>query len=186
MRINATHYTNEYILEKAKGYNSLKELRDDSYGFYQLVRRRGLLDDVREFFPVGKYSKRVRKLKDPKDKLKPGRKPKLKVKKVLKTIQIYKSAFENDVKICGRCFQNEPKTPRSTLCKSCQKIYATKHAYEKEHVPWNLRQEYCNTIIQHYEKTFELGIKVDEKLQNYLTMVGYSFIFQAPWENIWK
>jgi hypothetical protein len=186
MRINAKHYTNEYILEKAKGYNSLKELRDESYAFYQLIRRRGLLDDVRQFFPAKKYSKRVRKLKDPKDELKPGPVPKPKVKKVVRTVQIYKPAFENDVKICGRCFQNEPKTPRSALCKSCQKIYLTKHAYEKEHVPWNLKQEYCNTTIRHYEKTFELGIRVDERLQNYLTLVGYGFIFQDPWEDLWK
>jgi hypothetical protein len=186
MRINATHYTNEYILEKAKEYNSLKELRDDSYGFYQLVRRRGLLDDVREFFPATPYSKRVRKCKDPKDKLKPGPKPKEKVEKIKRTVQIYKPAFENDVKICGRCFQNEPKTPRSTLCKACQKVYATKHAYEKEHTPWNVYQEFCNTVIKHHEKTFEIGIRVDERLQNYLTLVGYGFIFQDPWEDLWK
>jgi hypothetical protein len=185
MRINATHYTNEYILEKSKEYNSLKELRDASYGFYQLIRRRGMLDDVREFFPVAKYSKRVRK-KDPVDKL-TGPKPKAKdVLPPKKTVQVYKPTFIDGVKVCGRCFQNDPKTPRSTLCISCQKIYAAKHAYDKPHVPWNVCQDFCNTVIRHHEKTFEIGIRVDERLQNYLTMIGYGFIFQENAENLWK
>ena len=106
--------------------------------------------------------------------------------KVLKSIQLYKHTLIEGVKVCGRCFTNEPKTPRSILCKDCQRVYSRQHAYDKEHVPYNVYQEYCNTIIKHHEKTFEIGIKVDEKMQNYLTLVGYQFIFKEPWENIWK
>ncbi len=186
-RINATHYTNDYIVERAAQYGSLKELRDDSFGFYQLVRRRGLLETVRALYtPI-----KLRKIKEvkPRERKRPGPKPKV-IKEVkvkpLKILQVYKHTFQDEVKICGRCFIEEPKTPRSILCQKCQKIYFYKYAYEKPHTPWNIKQEYCNTIITHYEKRFEIGIRVEEKLQKYLTLVGYQFIFQDPWENLWK
>ncbi len=187
-RINATLYTNDYIVEKATQYATLKELRDDSFGFYQLVRRRGLLEIVRALYPPTK----LRKIKEvaPRERKKPGPKPKLKsvpLKEPKKDgNQLYKHTYVGDLKICGRCFINEPKTSRSVLCKDCQRIYFYKYAYERPHTPWNLKQEFCNTIIKHHEKTFELGIRVEEKLEKYLTMVGYHFIFQEPWENLWK
>jgi hypothetical protein len=137
-------------------------------------------------------AKEAKLLQEPKVKGKPGRKPKEKTEKVvdhnkvIKSIQLYKSIVVDGVRLCGRCFINEPKTPKSTLCKDCNKVYARKHAYDQDHVPWNLKQDFCNTTIQHYEKTFELGIKVDEKVERYLTLVGYGFLFQQPWEDIWK
>jgi hypothetical protein len=184
MRINARKQSNEDILEKVKEYKSLKELRDDSFGLYQLIRRRELLQKVIDFFPLHKYSKKVYKLKDPKDKLKPGPKPKK--EKEIKMLRIYNHTFKDGVKVCGRCFINETKTRQSLLCNDCQRVYARQYAYEKDHVPYNLKQEYCNTIIKHHEKTFELGIRVDERVERYLRMVGYDFIFQEPWDDIWK
>ena len=187
-RINATLYTNDYIVEKATQYKTLKELREDSFGFYQLVRRRGLLEIVRALYPPTK----LRKIKEvtPRERKKPGPKPKPKstpLKKPKKDgNQLYKHTYKGDLKICGRCFINEPKTPRSVLCKDCQRIYLRNHAYEKPHVPWNVCQDFCNTIIKHHEKTFEIGIRVEERLQNYLTLIGYGFLFKEPNENIWK
>jgi hypothetical protein len=191
-------WTNQEIIDVISKYETLKDLRmSDDKPFYFLALRRGL----REHLPVKRTrcmnivgsaleKKLLAKQEKPvipvKEKKKPGPKPKEKLVKIPKGVQIYKHTFENGVKICGRCFQNEPKTLRSVLCKDCQIVYVRKYCYEKDHVPYNLKQEYCNTIIKHHEKTFEIGIKVDEKLQNYLTLVGYQFLFQDPWENIWK
>lgn len=188
MRIKATQYSNEYIVEKSKEYGSLKELRDSSFGFYQLVRRRGLLEEVRNLFPPETFPRKKQKLKEvePKERKKPGRKPKDPVEKASRQLQLYKHTFENGVKVCGRCFARDPKTPKSVLCKDCYRVYARKHAYEQPHTPWNVRQEFCNTTIRHHEKTFELGIKVDEKLERYLTMVGYGFLFKEVDENMYK
>lgn len=191
-------WTDQQIIDTLSKYETIKDLRaSDDKAFYYLALRRGL----REHLPpkrtkamniVGSalenklLAKEEKPVKEPKVKQKPGPKPKEKVKKMPKGVQIYKHTFVDGVKICGRCFINEPKTQRSVLCKACNKIYSTKHAYEKPHVPWNLKQEYCNTTIRHHEKTFEIGIRVEERLQNYLTLVGYSFLFQEPWANIWK
>lgn len=188
-------WTNEQIIDAISKYETLKDLRMSAdKPFYFLALKR----DLRDYLPVKRTrcmnivgSALEKKLlakqeKSVKENKKTGPKPKEKVEKIKRTVQVYKPAFENDVKICGRCFQNEPKTPRSVLCKPCQKVYARNQAYERPHTPWNLYQEYCNTTIRHHEKTFQLGIRVDERLQNYLTLVGYGFIFQDPWEDIWK
>lgn len=158
-------WTDEQIIEVISKYETIKDLRISGDGsFYYLCLSR----DLRQHLPP--KTNRVKKEND----------------KMTKSKQLYKHTFIEGVKICGRCFTLQPKTPRSILCKDCQKIYARKNAYDVEHVPYNLKQEYCNTTINHYEKTFELGIKVDEKLQNYLTLVGYGFIFKDPDENMWK
>jgi hypothetical protein len=199
-------YTDVEIIEVISKYETIKDLRaSDDKPFYTLALRRGL----KKYLPVKRtkamnivgsalekklLAKEEKLLQVPKVKGKPGRlkieKPE-KIEKVdhnkpIRAIQIYKHTFIDGYKVCGRCFQNEPKTPNSTLCKDCNKVYARKHAYEQDHVPYNLKQDFCNTTIQHHEKTFEIGIRVDEKLQNYLTLVGYGFLFQEPWENIWK
>jgi len=186
-------WTDEQIIDAISKYETLKDLRMSAdKPFYFLALKR----DLRDYLPVKRtrcmnivgsalLAKEKAKQEEPvKEKKKPGPKPK--VQRVKRTVQVYKTTFENDVKICGRCFQNEPKTPRSVLCKPCQKVYARNQAYERPHTPWNVYQEFCNTVIKHHEKTFEIGIRVDERLQNYLTLVGYAFIFQDPWENIWK
>jgi hypothetical protein len=188
-------WTDEQIIDAISKYETLKDLRmSPDKPFYFLALKR----DLRDYLPVKRtrcmnivgsalQEKLLAKQEKPvKEKKKTGPKPKEKVEKIKRTVQVYKPAFENDVKICGRCFQNEPKTPRSVLCKACQKVYARNQAYERPHTPWNVYQEFCNTVIKHHEKTFEIGIRVDERLQNYLTLVGYGFIFQDPWENIWK
>lgn len=199
-------YTDVEIIEIISKYETIKDLRaSDDISFYFLANRRGL----KKYLPIKRtkamnivgsalekklLAKEEKLLQVPKVKGKPGR-PKIekpeKTEKVdhnkpIRAIQIYKHTFIDGYKVCGRCFINEPKTPNSTLCKDCQKVYARKHAYEQDHVPYNVKQEYCNTIIKHYEKTFELGIRVDEKVEKYLTLVGYGFIFKEVDENIWK
>lgn len=198
-------YTDAEIIEVISKYETIKDLRaSDDISFYFLANRRGL----KKYLPVKRTKamnivgsalekrladKEAKLLLEPKVKGKPGRprkeKPEKPVKdhnKPVKSIQLYKAIFVDGVKICGRCFLNETKTSKSTLCKDCNRVYSRKYAYELPHVPWNVKQEYCNTTINHYEKTFEIGIRVDEKVERYLTLVGYGFIFKEVDENIWK
>ena len=189
-------YTDQGIIDVISEYETIKDLRaSDDKAFYSLALRRGL----REHLPTKRTramnivgSALEKKLLEQEEKPvkrkvgRPKKEKKDKVKKPLKKVQVYKHTYENDIKICGRCFQKEPRTPRSTLCKDCNRVYSRKHAYEQDHVPWNLKQEYCNTIIKHHEKTFELGIRVDEKLERYLTLIGYGFLFKEVDENMWK
>lgn len=207
-------WTDEQIIDAISKYETIKDLRlseDKPFYFLALKRdlrdylpvkrtkamnivgsalERKLLEKEKELLVKRECEKTL--LEEPKVRKKPGRKPKEKPDvvvdhtKVIKSIQLYKHSNIEGIKVCGRCLTFEPKTPKSILCKDCQKIYARMHAYDKDHVPYNLKQDYCNTTIQHYEKTFKLGIKVDERLQNYLTLVGYGFLFQEPWEDMWK
>jgi len=204
IRGNYNKYTDQEIIDVISKYETIKDLRaSEDISFYSLALRRGLRDHLpvkrtKAMNIVGsalekKLAKQKKKEESniPKVKKKPGRPRKEKPQKVVdnskvKSIQLYKSHIVDGVKICGRCFTFETKTAKSTLCKDCNKIYTRKHAYEQDHTPWNVKQDFCNTTIYHYEKTFELGIKVDEKVERYLTLVGYGFLFQEPWENIWK
>jgi hypothetical protein len=197
-------YTDKEIIDILSKYETIKDLRlSDDKPFYNLALRKGLkqhlpIKRTRCMNIVGSalerklLEKESKVLEEPKVRKKPGRKPKEKPEKVvdhnkvIKSIQIYKSILVDGVKICGRCFINETKTRKSALCKDCNRVYSRQYAYEQSHVPWNVKQEYCNTTIKHYEKTFKIGIRVDERVQNYLTLVGYGFIFQEPLENIWK
>lgn len=202
VRGNYKKYTDAEIIDVIFKYETIKDLRaSDDMSFYFLANRRGL----KKYLPIKRTKamnivgsalekrladKEKELLEEPKVKGKTGRS---KIEKTVKDhnkpirdIQIYKHTFIDGYKVCGRCFINEPKTPNSTLCKDCQKVYVRKHAYEQDHVPYNVKGEYCNTIIKHYEKTFELGIRVDEKVERYLTLVGYGFIFKEVDENIWK
>jgi hypothetical protein len=47
-----------------------------------------------------------------------------------------------------------------------------------DHNKWNVRDAFCHTTVYHHEKVFEIGIMVDDKTLNYLTSVGYSFLFK--------
>ena len=206
MKRGENAYTDESILDKAATFESLAGLRSANFSFYQLIRRRELLAEVRHRFNV-KAVERYLASKIEKEKAeamkvsqeapkKRGRGPnkikkepkpaKVKKENPTRGLQIYKHTFQDGVKVCGRCFLESTKTPKSILCLKCQRVYARMYAYERPHVPWNIKQEFCNTTISHYEKRFELGIRAEERMQNYLTMVGYGFIFQDPWENIWK
>lgn len=81
---------------------------------------------------------------------------------------------------CGRCFNitTSISIKNSHICKKCYNQYLHLKRMGIDSNPHNVKDEFCNTIITHYEKTFFVGIKVEEKLQNYLTTVGYGFIFK--------
>jgi hypothetical protein len=214
MKKGENAYTDEAILERAATHESLAALRKISFSFYQLIRRRGLLAEARHRFNVAAVERylaiKIEKEKEeavkvskgepiePKKKRGrgPGKNNKPKPVKVPKSTgrksdtssstNLYRAVFEGDVKICGRCFIHNTWTSRSNICRKCLKFYNNKQLRGQNHAPWNVKQEYCNSIIKHYEKEFHIGIRTDEKTQKYLSMVGYEFIFQEPYEDFWK
>ena len=189
-------YTDQDIITTLSKYETIKDLRaSEDESFYSLALRRGLrqhlpIKRTRSMNIVGSALEKkllAQEEKPLKRKVgRPRKEKKEKVQKVKRQVHIYKHTFVDDTKICGRCFTNEARTPKSVLCKDCNRVYSRKHAFGQDHAPWNVRQEFCNTIIKHHEKTFELGIRVDEKLERYLTLVGYCFLFKEPDENMWK
>jgi hypothetical protein len=86
--------------------------------------------------------------------------------------------------MCGRCLEIRSYTTNklSKLCKVCYNRTCTLIQQEKDINLWNVRDQFCNSKITHYEKVFEIGVKVDEKTQNYLTMIGYGFIFKEIYD----
>ncbi len=93
-------------------------------------------------------------------------------------------ALEGGIVICGRCGEQHPKNRYSAdICNLCYAMYIKYRRIGKDHNKWNVRDEFCHTTIKHYEKTFNIGIKVDERMQNYLTLIGYGFIFKEVYED---
>lgn len=202
---NQKIYSEQDIIEKALVYNRLVELRTKDISLYHLIRRREMLDMIRELMlekprkkrvKNGEAIKREKRIKEPKkpEEPKPARIRKQPLKELddSSSKKMYRAIRDGDSIICGRCLMNAPRTKRSNLCKECYRVYTNcqvncrrNNTEEKPHVPWNVKQRFCNTKITHHEKTFLIGIKVDERTQAYLTAIGYAFIFQEPWENIW-
>jgi hypothetical protein len=195
--MNKNIYSDQDIIDRALEYNRLVHLRTADISLYHLIRRRELLDRIRELMLEKPRKKRIkngtRVLRIPTPRIKRGpiekrakREPKNTRQKEGSCKFLYKAIkIEGQPTICGRCLINEPRAKRSHLCKPCYRVYTNCQREEDEHVPHNIKQKFCNTKITHYEKTFLIGIKADEKLQAYLTAVGYGFIFQEPWQDIW-
>ena len=80
---------------------------------------------------------------------------------------------------CARCLEFRPYTSKLIkLCKVCFNRSLCLYNLHKDSNLWNVRDSFCNSEITYYEKVFKIGIKVDEKTQNYLTLIGYEFIFK--------
>ncbi len=190
-------YSDQDIIDKALEYNRLVHLRTANMSLYQLIRRRGMLDRIRELMldkprrkraKNGEAVKREKRIRLPKEPVeKPVKRPAIKKEHNEGSCKyLYRAIRKQDEpSLCGRCFVNEPRRKRSHLCKPCYRVYTNCQVQEKSHVPHNILQKFCNTKITHHEKVFLIGIKVDERTQAYLTAVGYGFIFQTPWQDIW-
>jgi hypothetical protein len=162
-------YTDEQYLEKALEYNTLKELRTQNTGLYQSCIRRGLLPQVRLIFPTKKQKIALIR-KDTRDIVKQC--------DIERSKNVYEHTFIFNEKVCGRCFILPPRTKRAIMCEKCNRLYIRKITNDKDHLPYNVRLEFCHTIIKHHEKVFNIGIRVDDKVEKYLTLVGYAFIFK--------
>jgi hypothetical protein len=109
-------------------------------------------------------------------------------KRKKRTDQMFEQAkrLDNGMIICARCFEEkEHSKGNKNFCKQCYTWIVNIRAqqnYGKEKTnqmnKWNVRDIYCNTVIRHHEKEFQIGLKVDERTEKYLTTIGYGFIFK--------
>jgi len=85
--------------------------------------------------------------------------------------------------VCGRCLEpNDPSKQNRSLCFNCYRRVIILQSYGRDLNRWNVRDTFCYTKINHHEKVFEIGVRVDERTQEYLTAIGYGFIFKEPYE----
>jgi hypothetical protein len=177
MRRRKTKYnwTDEELIEWCKTKTKRSDLKRENTTKYMHLLRRGL----EEYLPgyVGSWTLRTM---DPEAKTEV-----IKQRKSLSSpSRIYKdgNSVEGGV-LCGRCLEFRTYTSKvNKLCKVCYNRTCTLLTMEKDINLWNIRDQFCNTKITHYEKVFEIGVKVDERTQNYLTMIGFGFIFKEIYD----
>jgi len=174
LRVERLTISDEELIEWIKTFETITEIRRENINRYYLCMRRGL----QEHLP----KKRAKKIKEEKEKKE--KKPKLRELDSTIASKMYKGEqLENGNIICGRCLEEKTRhINNKNLCKTCYNIYFNFKYHNKDHNKWNIRDEYCHTTIRHHEKTFQIGIKVDERTQNYLTLIGYDFIFKEVYD----
>ena len=190
--------SNEELIEWIKQFNTIREMRLANQNRYILCTKRGLNEHFPKKLKVGRKKalytdeekemlREERKLAREAEKaIKRGQKEKLKADRKKDTAtKIYKGKqLQNGNIICGRCLEEKsnPHKNNKSICAPCYSRYMSLKNNNKDHNKWNVRDEYCNTIIRHHEKTFEIGIKVDERTMKYLSLIGYDFIFKDVYD----
>ena len=201
-----TKYTDQELIDVVEQYDTIKDLRaGEDLHFYFLAKRRGLghylpARRTKDMNLVGSSLERTITLKEQRaierqeiknlkeqekfDKKEAKRRGAYNVKSGDTTIasKMYREVEVDGVKICGRCLEHDLGLGHSKMNKNiCQPCYA-KYLYLRQHNrdsnPHNIKDEYCHIKITHHEKIFQIGIKADKKLEDYLTMIGYGFIFK--------
>jgi hypothetical protein len=99
--------------------------------------------------------------------------------------KVYRSVkLQSGLIICGRCLEEKsPSRMSSSICQSCYKSYIKYNGLGVDHNKFNIRDPFCNTQIKYHEKVFDIGVRVDERTQNYLRLIGYDFIFKDVYED---
>ena len=170
--ISGNKYTDEYIIEVISKYKTRTELRmslDSNY--YYMVVRRGLKD----FLPPkrntnGDIIQRPLELKNEYLNEEDDKK-----------LIMFPMLIIDGRRICGRCHVVDLGLDCSGNKNLCSLCYSRKNyliSQGKNTNLFNVKDEYVNTIIKHHEKVFEIGLKVDDRMEGYLTRVGYGFIFK--------
>ena len=97
---------------------------------------------------------------------------------------MYKSyKIDSNTYFCGRCQQERTlelyNTHTKTICSKCYNKIAHYMGKDQDTNPWNVKDFYCNSVVNVSEsQKFEIGIKVEPRLQEWLTKIGYQFIFK--------
>ena len=190
-------YTDEEIIEVISKYETRGEIRissDSSY--YYMAIRRGLT----EYLPpkrtksgiiVGS-SLELKLLRQKEKELKQlQKKEAIELNKIKKKEKIVELSIKSPImfpminidgkNFCGRCHIVDLAVDCSGNKNLCSLCYSRKNyllSRGKYSNLFNVKDEYVNTIIKHHEKVFEIGLKVDDKTENYLSMIGYEFIFK--------
>jgi len=197
-RTSKNPWIEEELIEWIKMFSRRMDLRNDSQAKYLACIRMGL----QEHFPkrTTKYGNIVgegptAKMKEDREirrleRLK--RKSEGSLNKKDKDVpdsrrKIFKGEFlENGNTRCGRCLEEkEPELigkRNRQLCRKCYLKIQTLEKSNKDTNLWNIRDEFCNVRIRHYDKVFEIGIRVDEHTEWYLTTIGYSMLFKDVYE----
>jgi len=195
-------YTDQEIIDVISRYETITDLRSgEDVHFYFLAKRRGLGDYLppkrtRAMNLVGSAAQRKREAKEEKIRIK-EEKAKLKEEKYFgkqenkskkepkedttTANRMYRcQRIDEETIYCGRCLKetNDISKHNSHLCRKCYSRYLYLRKIGKDTNPHNIKDEYCHIVINHHEKCFRIGIKVDERTQRYLTSVGYSFLFK--------
>jgi hypothetical protein len=185
-------YSDEELIEWIKKFKTIGEMRKENISKYTLCTKRRLHEHFPKKLtkagnPVGynvEMNKRIKEerkaLREEKKHLKEEKKIKKEKLEVEGVVKMYKKTIlDNGNIICGRCFEEKVSSKyNQALCSKCFSIYIMRSKTGEDHNKWNVRDAYCNTIIRHHDKVFNIGIIVDEKTKKYLTMVGYDFIFK--------
>lgn len=191
-------YTDEEIIDVLSKYETIRDLRTGEDGsFYFLAKRR----DLDAYLPakrtkamniVGSAAENKRIAKEIKDALREEKKiakammeAENKESKAIDkgtSTRLYMSIEKNGKSLCGRCLVHDLSKGKArqnkNLCQKCYNKYMYCRLREIDSNPHNIKDEYCHIDIRHHEKIFHIGIVVDKKTQDYLSMIGYSFIFK--------
>jgi len=197
-------YSDDELIEWIKSFKTIGEMRSSNINKYTLCTKRRLHEHfpkklTRVGNPVGYTVEMNERLKEERKALREEKKrlkeeKGIKKEKVIKKeksikkeklngdekVKMYKKTIlDNGNIICGRCLEEKLSSKYNTsLCSKCHSIYVMRSKTGEDHNKWNVRDSYCNTTIRHYEKVFNIGLRVDEKTEKYLTMIGYDFIFK--------
>ena len=185
-------YTDQEIIDVITGYETITDLRaGEDVHFYFLAKRRGLGDYLppkrtRAMNLVGSALKKKKQIREEnarirkekatiKEKIKKEKEEKISAKRMYRAERI-----DDQTIYCGRCLKETKDISKHNkhLCRKCYSRYLYLRKIGKDTNPHNIKDEYCHIVINHYEKCFRIGIKVDERTQRYLTSVGYSFLFK--------
>lgn len=190
-------YTDQEIIDVISKYKTIKDLRAGEDGsFYFLAKRRDLdaylpVKRTKAMNIVGSAAENKRIAKEIKKALreerrifieKMGKKKKSKTDDKGTATRLYMSIEKDGKNLCGRCLEHDLSEGKArqnkNLCQKCYNKYMYCRLREVDSNPHNIKDEYCHININHHEKIFHIGIIIDKKTQDYLTMIGYSFIFK--------
>lgn len=187
-------WSDEELLEWFNSFKNKKDLRENHFGKYQACLRRGIgysdVDSRRKILYDRKLV-REEKRRKAEEKKRIREEKKLELKKMNSPVKldapskIYRPIkLENGNIICGRCLEEkEPSKKSGNVCRKCYLSYIKYNVYGVDHNKFNIRDQFCNTKITHYDKVFDIGVRVDERTQNYLSLIGYEFIFKEVYKD---
>lgn len=195
-------YTDEELIEWIRGFETRREIREDNFNKYATCLRRGL----EIHFPIKrtKTNKKVQSEEEKRNKWEESKRRRMEFekerqerreererrkkekdeeKRTLPSRMYIATKLDNGKILCGRCLEEkEVGKKNKSICDNCYKEYMRWDARKMDHNKWNVRDEFCHTQIRYYEKTFDIGIKVDQRLEDFLKRVGYEFIFKEVYD----
>ncbi len=203
MRIRRKNsFKDEELLEMASqflkqdGTYDVPRMRKEDINLYQMLRKRELTPLMRDgAWTIAQMNKTPKEKKDKTPTQKKEKKVKVKPHKEEKVQEeepdepkrrpLYISTPVDEThNICGRCgdiFEVTSRTRRHT-CKPCQSQIA-KHTYNQVDTnKGNVRDAFAHMDIEWYGRTWNTGLDMSDRDEQFLSMVGYAFIFKKRYD----